>query len=85
MIPRTLGLAITQFNTVVVTILASLLPIGSVAAYNYANNLQGVATGLIGIPFALAVFPVLAEAVAEGNEQAFSKNISLISVAVIHF
>lgn len=83
MIPRTLGLAITQFNTVVVTILASLLPIGSVAAYNYANNLQGVATGLIGIPFALAVFPVLAEAVAEGNEQAFSKNISLTARQIL--
>lgn len=83
MIPRTLGLAITQFNTVIVTILASLLPIGSVAAYNYANNLQGVATGLIGIPFALAVFPVLSAAVAENNEAEFSKNISLTARQIL--
>ncbi len=83
MVPRTLGLAITQFNTVIVTILASLLPIGSVAAYNYANNLQGVATGLIGIPFALAVFPVLSAAVAENNQTEFSKNISLTARQIL--
>lgn len=60
MVPRTLGLAITQVNQVVITILASFLPVGSIAVYNYANNLQAVPVGIIGIPFAMAIFPLLA-------------------------
>ena len=76
MVPRTLGLAVTQLNTVIVTMLASLLPIGSVAVYSYANNLQGVSTGLIGIPFALAVFPLLSTLAAENNGEGFIKHLS---------
>lgn len=76
MVPRTLGLAITQLNTVVVTILASLLPVGSVTVYNLANNLQGVPTGLIGIPFALAVFPLLSTTVIDNNEEGFIKHLT---------
>lgn len=76
MIPRTLGLAATQINTIIITVLASTLPIGSIAAYNYAYNLQGVPTGLIGIPFALAVFPILAHAAAEKNKEAFNQYLS---------
>lgn len=71
MIPRTLGLAMTQVNNVAVTMLGSLLPIGSVAVYNYANNLQAVPTGIIGIPFALAVFPLLSAAAAERSTDRF--------------
>lgn len=71
MVPRTLGLAMTQINNVVVTMLGSLLPVGSVAVYNYANNLQAVPTGIIGIPFALAVFPLLSTAAAERSFERF--------------
>lgn len=71
MIPRTLGVAITQLNQIVVTMLASLLPAGSIAVYNYANTLQAVPIGIIGIPFALAIFPLLSAAAAENNEQQF--------------
>lgn len=76
MLPRTLGLAVSQFNLVVVTILASLLPAGSVAVYNYANNLQGLPVGLIGIPFALAVFPFLSTLAANNDLGTFKKQIS---------
>lgn len=76
MVPRTLGLAISQFNLIIVTILASLLPVGSVTIFNYANNLQSVPTGLVGIPFSLAVFPVLSAAVARGQKEEFIKNLS---------
>ncbi len=76
MIPRTMGVAITQLNTVIITMLASLLPAGSVAVFSFANNLQSVPTGIIGVPFALAVFPVLSKAVAEDNGPAFIKNLS---------
>jgi len=71
-IPRTLGLAITQFNTIVITVLASTLAIGSVGIYNYAHNIQAVPTGLIGIPFALAVFPLLSAATARKDMAEFN-------------
>ncbi|MDD2757766.1 MAG: murein biosynthesis integral membrane protein MurJ [Patescibacteria group bacterium] len=76
MVPRTLGLAISELNIFVVTILASFLPVGSVAVYNFASNLQAVPIGIIGIPFALAVFPVLSAAAATKNHEEFIKNLS---------
>lgn len=76
MIPRTLGLSITEINILVITILASWLPIGSVSAYNYANNIQAVPTGIIGVSFALAVFPVLSAAAAKGDTKNFIINLS---------
>ncbi len=76
MIPRTIGLAVSQINALIVTILASYLTTGSVTAYNYANNLQGLPVGIIGVSFALAVFPTLSEMVAKGDGQGFIKAIS---------
>jgi len=76
MIPRTAGLAVAQLNTVVVTVLASFLPVGSVTVFNYANNLQDISTGLIGIPFALAVFPVLSTMAAEKNGDGFIRHLT---------
>ncbi|MFA5174982.1 MAG: murein biosynthesis integral membrane protein MurJ [Patescibacteria group bacterium] len=76
MIPRALGLALNQVSIFVVTILASLLPSGSVSVYNFANNLQAVPIGIIGIPFALAVFPALSSAAAENNKEKFIQNLS---------
>jgi len=71
MLPRTAGLAITQIDLLVVTFLASFLESGSLAIYTLANNLQAVPIGLIGIPFALAVFPVLSKLAAENNLDSF--------------
>ncbi len=75
MIPRTIGLAITQINTIIFTILATLLTVGSVAVYNFANNLQAVPTGLVAIPFALAVFPVLSSFELPTDRAAFVKKV----------
>ncbi len=76
MIPRTLGLAVSQLNLVIITILASLLPVGSVTIFNFANNLQAVPVGIIGIPFALAVFPILSATASQNNIDEFIKNLS---------
>jgi len=60
--PRTFGLAISQINQVVNTIIGSTLVVGSVAVFNAANNLQNVPIGIFAIPLALAYFPVFTEA-----------------------
>ncbi len=75
-IPRTMAIAMSQINLVIITIIASTLPTGSIAVYSYANNLQAVPTGIIALPFALAVFPALSEAVANKDLNSFIKNLS---------
>lgn len=76
MVPRTIGTAVSEINILVTTILASLLPIGSIAIYNFASNLQAVPTGIVGIPFALAVFPVLSAAAANKDMADFARHLS---------
>lgn len=65
MIPRTLTLAITQINLLVITIIASLLASGSLAVFNFANNLQSLPIGIFGISFAVAAFPTLSAAASD--------------------
>ncbi len=71
MIPRTMGLAITQVSTLITTVLASYLPMGSVAVYSYATNLQSVPNGVIGVSFAVAAFPILSSAIAREDGAGF--------------
>jgi len=59
MVPRTMSLAISQINLVVITIIASTLAAGSLAVFNLANNLQSFPIGIFGISFAIAAFPAL--------------------------
>lgn len=65
MLPRTFALGANQINQLVMTIIASTLAVGSVAVFNLANNLQSL--NVIGISFALSVFPVFSEAWADKN------------------
>lgn len=59
MVPRTLSLAISQLNLLVVTIIASTLSAGSLSIFNLANNLQSFPVGIFGISFAIAAFPAM--------------------------
>jgi putative peptidoglycan lipid II flippase len=72
MIPRLFGLAINQVNLVVVTIFGSMLAVGSLAVYNFANNLQSLPLGLIGVAFAMAAFPTLSAAAARHDQKEFN-------------
>jgi putative peptidoglycan lipid II flippase len=74
MIPRTMGLAVTQVNFLIVTILASTLTAGSLAIFNLANNIQSVPLGMFGIAFAVAAFPTLSGAWARERKQEFVEN-----------
>jgi len=84
MIPRTIGLAGSQINLLVITALASTLASGSLAVFNLANNLQYIPIGIIGISFAMAVFPRLAKAYAEENKKEFSKNFSSVFSQILY-
>jgi putative peptidoglycan lipid II flippase len=64
MAPGVVGLAITQINVFVGTLLASLLPQGAVATMTYAFRLVQFPIGVIGVAIATAALPVLAAAAA---------------------
>ncbi len=69
--PRTLGLAVNQVLFVILTIMASTLAIGSVTIFQFAYNIQFFAVGIIGVSFAIAVFPSLSEAIESNEKEKF--------------
>lgn len=85
MIPRTLGLAVSQINLVVMTVIASTLIPGSLAIFNLANNLQYFPVGIIGISFAVAAFPLLGEFAAAGKKEEMVKSFSHTTRQIIFF
>lgn len=85
MIPRTLGLAATQLNILVITILASTLTAGSLAIFNLASNLQYFPIGIIGFSFAIAAFPALSKFVAERKGEEFIGHLSKTIKQILFF
>lgn len=76
MLPRTIGAAAFHINLIVITAIASFLPAGSIAIFNFANNLQYLPIGLIGLSFSVAAFPVMARTWAAGLKEEFFKTFS---------
>lgn len=71
MVPRLIGLLAGQASALIVTFIGSLLAAGSIAAYTFADNLQAVPIGLVGVSFAVAVFPQLSVAAARNKATEF--------------
>lgn len=84
-IPRTLGLAAGQVNNILMTMMATTLAVGSLAIYSYANNLQSLPLGLIGITFAIAAFPTLTLFVANNDKQSIIKTVSSTTRQILFF
>ncbi len=76
MAPRMAALAVSQINLVILLIFASALPVGSVAVFNLANNLQSFPVGIIGISFAVAAFPLLSKAAGYKDKSEFIQALS---------
>jgi len=77
MLPRAMGLAGQQINLIIITAIASTLTVGSIAIFNFANNIQGFPVGVIGLSFAIAAFPSLSKSWAEKERAEFLKKFSL--------
>jgi len=71
MIPRTLTIAVSQINFTIITIFASTLAAGSLAVFNFANNIQSAPIGLFGVSFAIAVFPTMSAFAAKKEKKEF--------------
>jgi putative peptidoglycan lipid II flippase len=83
MIPRTFSLAIAQIDLSVSTAIATTLVSGSLAIFNFANNLQSFPIGIFGISFATAVFPALSA--NAGDKKRFIENFSLAFRQIMFF
>lgn len=85
MVPRTLGLIIIQLNLFLMTILASRMSEGSLAIFNFANDLQNFPIGIIALSFAVASFPSLAVFAASNNKEEFIESFSLTLRQILLF
>jgi putative peptidoglycan lipid II flippase len=65
--PGVLGAGVTQLNLLVSTALASLLPGGSVAYLYYADRLNQLPLGVVGIAIGTAILPPLSRQVRTGD------------------
>ncbi len=74
--PRTLSLAVTQVNFVVITIIATMLAAGSLTIFNFAMNIQSFPLGIFGISFAIAAFPTLCELARRADLSEFTLSFS---------
>jgi putative peptidoglycan lipid II flippase len=68
MLPAALGAGVVQVNLVVDVILASLLPDGSVSYLFYADRLNQLPVGVVGIAIGTALLPVMSRQLAAGDE-----------------
>ncbi len=67
--PRLLSLAVSRINTMVDTILASLLVTGSITIFNLAQNIQSLPMGVIGVSIAVASFPVFTDFINQAKHK----------------
>lgn len=74
-LPRLIALLGGQVSALTVTALGSGLLAGSITAYLFAENLQAVPLGVIGVPMAVAAFPLLSAAAARADQSAFSETL----------
>ncbi len=77
MVPRTIGLAGTQFSQVITTVIASGLISGSLAIFNLAANLSSVPISIFAVSLAIASFPVLSENYIKKDRAGFVEQVSV--------
>ena len=85
MLPRSIHLGLLQSNLVIITLLASTLPVGSLAVFNFANNLQSLPLGIFGASFAIAAFPTLSILAAKKKTKEFRNEFSNIMCQILFF
>lgn len=92
MVPRTVSLGVSQFNFLIITIVASTLAAGSLSIFTFANNLQSFPLGIFGVSLGIAALPVLSTLAAQKKHEEFIATVSttfrqtlflIIPVAVI--
>ena len=68
MVPGAIGAGVVQINLVVDTILASLLPAGSISYLYYADRVNQLPLGVVGVAIGVALLPMMARQLANGDQ-----------------
>lgn len=79
MIPAILGLAVYELNILIDTLLASMLPEGSISYLYYGNRLVQLPLGVFGVAIGVAILPMLSNQVANKD---FSEMIKTIAFGI---
>ncbi len=85
MAPRTLGLAVSQIDTTVDLMLATLLGARMVTIFNFAQHLQQLPVGLFGATIAQAALPSLSAASVSENKEQFKSSVLSAMNQVLFF
>ncbi len=85
MIPKTISLIAWQINIYIFTVVGLRLAEGSVAAFNFARNIQSFPVSLFGIAFATAVFPYLTATYTENNTVKYTEHIQKTIQRILFF
>lgn len=87
LIPSFFGLAITQINILVDTLVASFLKEGTVSYLYYADRILEIPIGVIVVSFATAILPVISESAKVGNtnesRRQFKKVLSMCLIFIL--
>jgi putative peptidoglycan lipid II flippase len=70
-LPRIIGLDISYVSLLIASFVGSLLPVGSIAAFNLANNIQTLPLGVFAVSIATTMFPGLASSYGDGDDSRF--------------
>lgn len=84
-LPKAVSQPVEPIAFLFFTNVASSLAVGSLSVFNYARNFQSVPVSLVGVAFAVAVFPALSGAYAEGDRRRFLRlfGTNLLSISVL--
>ena len=82
-LPRILGLSMTQLTLMVNTLIASFLMTGSITIFYLSDNLQAVPLGMIGISFAITSFATLSELASDEDKEPFAIEIRRVMGQVL--
>jgi putative peptidoglycan lipid II flippase len=84
MVPRSLGIIANQVFLLGITVIATMLKEGSLAVFNFANDIQNLPQTVFALSFAVAAFPALSRLDAEKKKTDFTKT-SLNTLLQIFF
>lgn len=72
--PGAVGAGVTQINLLVDTVIATLLPTGAVSYLYYADRVNQLPLGVIGVAIGTALLPLMARQIGAGSEDAAHAN-----------
>lgn len=82
-VPRTISLTANNIALLAYAAFSSLLPVGSLAIFTLAYNLQSAPVTVIGLSYSVAAFPTLAALFSSNAREAFLREVSIAARHII--